>query len=293
MREVEYCNQLPIHPRHPYAGDLVFTAFSGSHQDAIKKGFDAMRESNDPKMEVPYLPIDPEDVGRNYTTVIRINSQSGKGGVAYIIEKDHGLSLPRRLQIDFLGIIQKIADETGKELEADLIWDNFNRTYIEVNGKYEYLNHEIVSKIDENNKQIDEINLNLRINGKDANLHGKGNGPIDSFIDALSNEFKFNLKVSDYPANAISSGLMLLRPHTLAFILKIEPSGGVGINSNTVVASFPKQLLMELIDQDIDFAISLSFLIFKHTEPFFSLVPQKKVGSLSLLANTNLSTISF
>ena len=238
MREVEYCNQLPIHPRHPYAGDLVFTAFSGSHQDAIKKGFDAMRESNDPKWRVPYLPIDPEDVGRNYEAVIRINSQSGKGGVAYIIEKDHGLSLPRRLQIDFSGIIQKIADETGKELEADLIWDNFNRTYIEVNGKYEYLNHEIVSKIDENNKQIDEINLNLRINGNDANLHGKGNGPIDSFIDALSSEFKFNLKVSDYQQNAISSGSDASAAAYIELYIKDRAFWGVGINSNTVVASF-------------------------------------------------------
>ena len=238
MREVEYCNQLPIHPRHPYAGDLVFTAFSGSHQDAIKKGFDAMRESNDPKWRVPYLPIDPEDVGRNYEAVIRINSQSGKGGVAYIIEKDHGLSLPRRLQIDFSGIIQKIADETGKELEADLIWDTFNRTYIEVNGKYEYLNHEIVSKIDENNKQIDEINLNLRINGKDANLHGKGNGPIDSFIDALSSEFKFNLKVSDYQQNAISSGSDASAAAYIELYIKDRTFWGVGINSNTVVASF-------------------------------------------------------
>ena len=238
MREVEYCNQLPIHPRHPYAGDLVFTAFSGSHQDAIKKGFDAMRESNDPKWRVPYLPIDPEDVGRNYEAVIRINSQSGKGGVAYIIEKDHGLSLPRRLQIDFSGIIQKIADETGKELEADLIWDNFNRTYIEVNGKYEYLNHEIVSKIDESNKQIDEINLNLRINGKDANLHGKGNGPIDSFIDALSSEFKFNLKVSDYQQNAISSGSDASAAAYIELYIKDKTFWGVGINSNTVVASF-------------------------------------------------------
>ena len=238
MREVEYCNQLPIHPRHPYAGDLVFTAFSGSHQDAIKKGFDAMRESNDPKWRVPYLPIDPEDVGRNYEAVIRINSQSGKGGVAYIIEKDHGLSLPRRLQIDFSGIIQKIADETGKELEADLIWDNFNRTYIEVNGKYEYLNHEIVSKIDENNKQIDEINLNLRINGKDANLHGKGNGPIDSFIDALSSEFKFNLKVTDYQQNAISSGSDASAAAYIELYIKDKTFWGVGINSNTVVASF-------------------------------------------------------
>ena len=238
MREVEYCNQLPIHPRHPYAGDLVFTAFSGSHQDAIKKGFDAMRESNDPKWRVPYLPIDPEDVGRNYEAVIRINSQSGKGGVAYIIEKDHGLSLPRRLQIDFSGIIQKIADETGKELEADLIWDNFNRTYIEVNGKYEYLSHEIVSKIDENNRQIDEINLNLRINGKDANLHGKGNGPIDSFIDALSSEFKFNLKVSDYQQNAISSGSDASAAAYIELYIKDRTFWGVGINSNTVVASF-------------------------------------------------------
>ncbi len=238
MREVEYCNQLPIHPRHPYAGDLVFTAFSGSHQDAIKKGFDAMRESNDPKWRVPYLPIDPEDVGRTYEAVIRINSQSGKGGVAYIIEKDHGLSLPRRLQIDFSGIIQKIADETGKELEADLIWETFNKTYIEVNGKYEYLNHEIVSKIDENNKQIDAINLNLKINGKNVKLYGKGNGPIDSFIDALSTKFKLNLKVSDYQQNAISSGSDASAAAYIELLIKDKTFWGVGINPNTVVASF-------------------------------------------------------
>ena len=238
MREVEYCNQLPIHPRHPYAGDLVFTAFSGSHQDAIKKGFDAMRESNDPKWRVPYLPIDPEDVGRNYEAVIRINSQSGKGGVAYIIEKDHGLSLPRRLQIDFSGIIQKMADETGKELEADLIWETFNKTYIEVIGKCEYSNHEIISKIDENNKQIDEINLNLKINGKDEKLYGKGNGPIDSFIDALSTKFKLNLKVSDYQQNAISSGSDASAAAYIELLIKDKTFWGVGINSNTVVASF-------------------------------------------------------
>ena len=238
MREVEYCNQLPIHPRHPYAGDLVFTAFSGSHQDAIKKGFDAMRESNDPKWRVPYLPIDPEDVGRTYEAVIRINSQSGKGGVAYIIEKDHGLSLPRRLQIDFSGIIQKIADETGKELEADLIWETFNKTYIEVNGKYEYLNHEIVSKIDENNRQIDAINLNLKINGKNVKLYGKGNGPIDSFIDALSTKFKLNLKVSDYQQNAISSGSDASAAAYIELLIKDKTFWGVGINPNTVVASF-------------------------------------------------------
>ena len=238
MREVEYCNQLPIHPRHPYAGDLVFTAFSGSHQDAIKKGFDAMRDSNDPKWKVPYLPIDPEDVGRNYEAVIRINSQSGKGGVAYIIEKDHGLSLPRRLQIDFSRIIQKIADESGKELEANLIWDTFKITYLDVQGKYEYLSHEIISKNDEENNQIDEINLSLKINGKTFALSGRGNGPIDSFIDALKNNEDLNLKISDYQQNAISSGSDASAAAYIELNVKDKTLWGIGINQNTIVASF-------------------------------------------------------
>ena len=130
MREVEYCNQLPVHPRHPYAGDLVFTAFSGSHQDAIKKGFDEMRNSNDSKWRVPYLPIDPEDVGRTYEAVIRINSQSGKGGISYILEQDYGVTLPRRMQIDFSQVIQKQADETGKELDSKEIWESFENYYL-------------------------------------------------------------------------------------------------------------------------------------------------------------------
>ena len=237
MREVEYCNQLPIHPRHPYAGDLVFTAFSGSHQDAIKKGFDAMRESNDPAWKVPYLPIDPEDVGRNYEAVIRINSQSGKGGVAYIIEKDHGLSLPRRLQIDFSRVIQKIADQSGKELEAELIWETFNKTYIKVEGKYEYLNHEIISKNDKND-QIDEITLSLNIKGKSHTLSGKGNGPIDSFINAISNNLNLNLKVSDYQQNAIASGSDASAAAYIELAIKDQILWGIGINQNTVVASF-------------------------------------------------------
>ena len=237
MREVEYCNQLPIHPRHPYAGDLVFTAFSGSHQDAIKKGFDAMRESNDPAWKVPYLPIDPEDVGRNYEAVIRINSQSGKGGVAYIIEKDHGLSLPRRLQIDFSRVIQKIADQSGKELEAELIWETFNKTYIKVEGKYEYLNHEIISKNDKND-QIDEITLSLNIKGKTHTLSGKGNGPIDSFINAISNNLDLNLKVSDYQQNAIASGSDASAAAYIELAIKNQILWGIGINQNTVVASF-------------------------------------------------------
>jgi 2-isopropylmalate synthase len=238
VREVEYCNQLPVHPRHPYAGDLVFTAFSGSHQDAIKKGFDAMRESNDPKWRVPYLPIDPEDVGRSYEAVIRINSQSGKGGVAYIIEKDHGLSLPRRLQIDFSKVIQKIADETGKELEADLIWKTFDESYINLNGVFEYIGHEITSENNSEGTQIDVISLTIKKNGNKVILSGSGNGPIDSFISALSNNLKINIKVSDYHQHAISSGSDASAAAYIELLVEKESVWGAGIDPNTVIASF-------------------------------------------------------
>ena len=238
MREVEYCNQLPVHPRHPYAGDLVFTAFSGSHQDAIKKGFDAMRESNDPKWRVPYLPIDPEDVGRSYEAVIRINSQSGKGGVAYIIEKDHGLSLPRRLQIDFSKVIQKIADDTGKELEADLIWKTFDESYINLNGVIEYVGHEITSENDSEGTQIDLISLTIKENGNKVILSGSGNGPIDSFINALSHNLKINIKVSDYHQHAISSGSDASAAAYIELLVEKESVWGAGIDPNTVIASF-------------------------------------------------------
>ena len=146
MREVEYCNQLPVHPRHPYAGDLVFTAFSGSHQDAIKKGFQAIKQSNDPKWEVPYLPIDPADLGRNYEAVVRINSQSGKGGVAFLLEKDHGVSLPRRLQISLSQEIQKIADESGKEITSNEVWNIFESNYLKPINNFLYIKHTSSSK---------------------------------------------------------------------------------------------------------------------------------------------------
>jgi 2-isopropylmalate synthase len=238
MREVEYCNQLPVHPRHPYAGDLVFTAFSGSHQDAIKKGFDEMRKSNRPQWRVPYLPIDPEDVGRSYEAVIRINSQSGKGGVAYIIEKDHGLSLPRRLQIDFSKVIQKIADKTGKELEADLIWETFKKNYININGKIGYVGHEITSKNDSRGSQIDEIVLSINDNGENVSISGSGNGPIDSFINAMANYLKLNIKVSDYHQHAISSGSDASAAAYIELDVNKNTVWGIGIDSNTVIASF-------------------------------------------------------
>ena len=128
---VEYCNQLPVHPRHPYGGDLVFTAFSGSHQDAINKGFKALESSNSKVWEVPYLPIDPADLGRSYEAIIRINSQSGKGGIAYILKSDYGIDMPRLLQVEFSKVIQQIADETGKEIQPALIWDTFRKEYLE------------------------------------------------------------------------------------------------------------------------------------------------------------------
>ena len=201
MREVEYCNQLPVHPRHPYAGDLVFTAFSGSHQDAIKKGFNAIKNSNDPKWEVPYLPIDPADLGRNYEAVVRINSQSGKGGVAFLLEKDHGVSLPRRLQISLSQKIQKLADKSGKEISSTQIWDIFEENYLKPKNNFSYIEHESSSKEDIHS-------LSLRMNMRDSikTISGTGNGPIDSFINGLSSDIGMPIKVADYHQTAISSG---------------------------------------------------------------------------------------
>ncbi len=238
MREVEYCNQLPVHPRHPYAGDLVFTAFSGSHQDAIKKGFDAMRESNNPKWAVPYLPIDPADVGRTYEAVIRINSQSGKGGVAYLLEKDHGLSLPRRLQIDFSNVIQEITDESGKEIEVDEIWEEFRKNYVDVGSSLKYIGHSINSDNSADKDLSDTLNLKVRFNGKEVEVKGKGNGPIDACINALSDLLDSSIKISDYHQHAISSGSDASAAAYIEIQINEKAFWGIGINSNTVAASF-------------------------------------------------------
>ena len=236
MREAEYCNQLPVHPRHPYAGDLVFTAFSGSHQDAIKKGLAEIRQSNEKLWEVPYLPIDPKDVGRSYEAVIRINSQSGKGGVAYLLEKDHGLSMPRRLQIEFSQVIQKIADESGKEISPSDIWDNFQMTYLETIGKYEFLEHNINSKANKDGTQADEISLSLEVGSKQISINGSGNGPLDAMISAIKNDLNIDLKISDYHQHAISSGSDAKAVAYSELIYKEESVWGVGIHQNTVIA---------------------------------------------------------
>ena len=234
MREVEYCNQLPVHPRHPYAGDLVFTAFSGSHQDAIKKGFDEMRNSNDSKWRVPYLPIDPEDVGRTYEAVIRINSQSGKGGISYILEQDYGVTLPRRMQIDFSQVIQKQADETGKELDSKEIWESFENYYLKNNSKkISYNSHEIQSS-----KEKDVIKLSLIEENKEIQIEGTGNGPIDAFINALNDHLSSDFKVSDYHQHSISSGSDASAAAYIEIQNKNSSDWGAGIDQNTTVASY-------------------------------------------------------
>ena len=233
MREVEYCNQLPVHPRHPYAGDLVFTAFSGSHQDAIKKGFKAMKQSNDPEWAVPYLPIDPADLGRSYEAVVRINSQSGKGGVAFLLEKDHGVSLPRRLQISMSQKIQKLADETGKEISSTEIWEIFETNFLKPKNNFAYKSHTSSTKDD-----VNKLDVKMIMNSQEVTISGIGNGPIDSFVNGLSKKLGINIKISDYHQSAISSG----SDAQAAAYIELERDGktrwGVGINPNTTRASF-------------------------------------------------------
>ena len=233
MREVEYCNQLPVHPRHPYAGDLVFTAFSGSHQDAIKKGFKAMQQSNQYEWEVPYLPIDPADLGRSYEAVVRINSQSGKGGVAFLLEKDHGVSLPRRLQISMSQKIQKLADESGREIKTSEIWAIFEKEFLQPKNGFAYIDHSSTTNGKEHN-----LSISMMVENKKLDIQGKGNGPIDSFINALSSNLDIDLKIADYNQSAISSGSDAKAAAYIEVESGDKTSWGVGIHSNTTRASF-------------------------------------------------------
>lgn len=229
-RCVEHCNQLPIHPRHPYVGDLVFTAFSGSHQDAIKKGFAARNEED--VWEVPYLPIDPRDVGRTYESVIRVNSQSGKGGIAYLLERDYGLAMPRRLQIEFSQVVQAVTDATGKELLSDQIWSLFQREYLDQNGVYAYSSHQLAATRE--HPEIEKLILKLRCHGQGTLLNGEGNGPIDALVDALG----FRFDVLSYEEHSIGTGS---NARAVSFV-EITTAArstlfGVGIHENIVTAS--------------------------------------------------------
>ncbi|MEQ8347187.1 MAG: 2-isopropylmalate synthase [Sneathiellaceae bacterium] len=236
IRTVEYCNQLPVHPRHPYGGELVYTAFSGSHQDAIKKGFAAIKSSNSEVWDVPYLPIDPMDVGRNYEAVIRINSQSGKGGVAYVLLNDHGLDLPRPLQIEFSNVIQNVADSTGKEISAKQIWDSFNTEYLNQDGPVTLKQYRTVP--DAHASEMRHMTAEIVEDGRTRSIEGRGNGPVEAFMDALRKECGIAMELVDYREHAIKSGA---DSSAVAYIQMRVPGGdtlfGVGIHSNIVTAS--------------------------------------------------------
>jgi len=226
----EACTQLPIHPRHPYVGDLVFTAFSGSHQDAIKKGLAAL----DPQgiWEVPYLPIDPSDLGRSYESIIRVNSQSGKGGVAYLLERDYQLVLPRRLQIEFSRVVQAAADTTGKELSSQELWELFSSEYLATNGPIAYRSHQLTTSGDGADRE--RMTLQIQDGGASVILHGAGTGPIDAAVRALS----LPIDVVGYDEHSCGSGSDAL---AVAYVEVSTSSGavffGVGRHSNIITAS--------------------------------------------------------
>jgi 2-isopropylmalate synthase len=238
-RTVEYCNQIPVHPRHPYAGELVYTAFSGSHQDAIKKGFEAFEAEaaaagTDParmRWAVPYLPIDPQDVGRSYEAVIRVNSQSGKGGVAYIMKADHQLDLPRRMQIEFSRLVQARTDAEGGEVTAAQMWDIFQAEYF-VGGPLALLDHYTSAAVESK----DALTVEVRADGEARQLEGTGNGPISAFCDALDS-IGIGVRVLDYAEHALSEG----SDAQAAAYVECSIGGctlwGAGVDGNTVTAS--------------------------------------------------------
>lgn len=204
MRTVAHCNNLPIHERHPYAGDLVFTAFSGSHQDAINKGL-AERETLDSNhWDVPYLPIDPLDVGRSYEAVIRVNSQSGKGGTTFIMREDHGLELPRRLQIEFSQTVQQLSEETGAEVTSEAIWSAFDREFISAVEPLEFLEHN--SQALDEDSHMRELQAVVAFHGQHISVEGCGNGPIAAYVDAINRMFDVDFRVVDYKQHATDKG---------------------------------------------------------------------------------------
>jgi 2-isopropylmalate synthase len=253
-RTVEYCTQLPVHERHPYGGDLVFTAFSGSHQDAIKKGFEFMESdlAADPSAAsmddlvwgVPYLPIDPHDIGRSYEAVVRVNSQSGKGGVAYLLKSEHHLDLPRRLQIEFSGVVQKRADVVGGEISPAALWSAFQDEYLPVSaadaaatnteqwGRFSLLSMRSDSTVD----GADVISVKLTDRGDEVTIEGSGNGPIAAFVSAMST-LDVDVRVLDYAEHALSAGGDARAAAYVEAAVGERVLWGVGLDANIVIAS--------------------------------------------------------
>ncbi|EJK85878.1 2-isopropylmalate synthase [Agrobacterium rhizogenes] len=237
MKDVfEYSNQMAIGERHPYVGELVYTAFSGSHQDAINKGMKASKVANHPVWEVPYLPIDPQDVGRSYEAIIRINSQSGKGGIAYIMQQDYGLNLPRNLQVEYREEIQRITDEEGKELPAKRIYEHFIERYVtQPNGRIRFVDHHTFADPEHKGQRI--VAAEITDNGEVKRIEGRGNGPIDGFINALSIYLGIQMTVEDYSEHSLHHGS---NAAAISYVETSYPGGklfGAGINTNIVAAS--------------------------------------------------------
>ncbi|MEU1206305.1 2-isopropylmalate synthase [Nocardia sp. NPDC005825] len=241
-RTVEYCNQLPVAERHPYGGDLVYTAFSGSHQDAINKGLDAMKAAADAQgadvddivWEVPYLPIDPKDVGRTYEAVIRVNSQSGKGGVAYIMKTDHGLVLPRRLQIEFSQAVQRITDGEGGEVTPKEMWDVFSEEYLTPILPLERMRQKVTAS--ETDGGVDHIEAVVKVDGVEHAIAGEGNGPLAAFVDALAT-IDYDVRVLDYSEHAMSSGDDAQAAAYVECAIGDQVTWGVGIATSITTAS--------------------------------------------------------
>ncbi|GAA1543602.1 2-isopropylmalate synthase [Actinomadura kijaniata] len=244
-RTVEYCNQLPVHERHPYGGDLVYTAFSGSHQDAINKGFDHLGRDaaaagvpvDGFTWEVPYLPIDPKDVGRSYEAVIRVNSQSGKGGVAYIMKTEHSLELPRRLQIEFSRVVQEHTDAAGGEVTAERMWEIFQGEFLGNGPRVGLLAHRATSRVDEK----DRLSCDVRVDGEIREIEGVGNGPVSAFEAALAT-VGVNVRVLDYAEHALSAGGDARAAAYVECDVDGETVWGVGIDGNIVTASLKAML---------------------------------------------------
>ncbi|HWG73185.1 MAG TPA: 2-isopropylmalate synthase [Acidimicrobiales bacterium] len=241
-RVAEHCTRLPVHPRHPYAGDLVYTAFSGSHQDAIKKGMAALRPSGGEAAadavagaawEVPYLPIDPKDTGRTYEAIIRVNSQSGKGGVAYLMDTEHGLDLPRRLQVEFSRAVQEVTESSGTEIRPGELWDVFSRAYLPEDGGIRLLSSEIGS-----GKNVTKVVAQVLVDGEHRTVDGTGNGPVDALVSGLRDHLGIHMAVRDYSEHALTSGSAA---SAVAYVEAEGPGGqvrwGVGMDSSILDAS--------------------------------------------------------
>jgi 2-isopropylmalate synthase len=229
---VEECNELPVHPRHPWAGELVYTAFSGSHQDAIKKGMHAQERSGDQLWDVPYLPIDPKDLGRDYEAIIRVNSQSGKGGVAYLLLSEHGLDLPRGLQVDFAQKVQAITDVQGGELTAAELYETFRANYLDVNAPLE-----LVSYRHESDETGDRMTARVRMAGEELELEGAGNGPIAAFVHAIGERLAIDVRVREYHEHALTAGEDATAAAYVEADVDDEAVWGVALHPSIVTAS--------------------------------------------------------